>query len=201
MDPYSYQNMGNISIEEESKLIDSKKIINRKEAGKKILDTFKLGEEYEVNDHRLKGNKEKDIYIWEVMVMKQVGNHGSGTSSTINAKTGEIIDFSDPGSWSTDEEKAKYSKEELLEKAKEIIKNNNPEKYKEVEYIEDENEDLIYGENNISNFLFIRKVNGVKVENNGFRIALSNVTGSVLSYSYNWSDLEFESPDNLIVKG
>lgn len=196
----SYQDIGDISIEEESKLIDSKKIINRKEAGEKILDTFKLGEEYEVSDYRLKGNKEKDIYIWEVMVMKQIGNHGSGTSSTINAKTGEIIDFSDPGSWSTDEEKARYSKEELLEKAKEIIKNNNPEKYKEVEYIENQNEDLIYGENNISNFLFIRKVNGVKVENNGFRIALSNVTGRILSYSYNWSDLEFKSPDNLIVK-
>ncbi|SHD78016.1 YcdB/YcdC domain-containing protein [Schnuerera ultunensis] len=198
--PISYQSMENMSIEEESKLIDSKKIISRKEAGEKILDTFKLGEEYEVNSHKLKGNKEKDIYIWEVMVMKQVGNHGSGTSATINAKTGEIIDFSDPGSWGTDEEKAKYSKEELLEKAKEIIKNNSPEKYNEVEYIEDENEDLIYGENNISNFLFIRKVNGVKVENNGFRIALSNVTGSVLSYNYNWSDLEFESPNNLIEK-
>ncbi len=198
--PISYQSMENMSIEEESKLIDSKKIISRKEAGGKILDTFKLGEEYEVNSHKLKGNKEKDIYIWEVMVMKQVGNHGSGTSATINAKTGEIIDFSDPGSWRTDEEKAKYSKEELLEKAKEIIKNNSPEKYNEVEYIEDENEDLIYGENNISNFLFIRKVNGVKVESNGFRIALSNVTGSVLSYNYNWSDLEFESPNNLIEK-
>lgn len=198
--PISYQSMENMSIEEEGKLIDSKKIISRKEAGEKILDTFKLGEEYEVSDYRLKGNKEKDIYIWEVMVMKQVGNHGSGTSSTINAKTGEIIDFSDPGSWSTDEEKAKYSKEELLEKAKEIIKNNNPEKYKEVEYIENQNEDLIYGGNNISNFLFIRKVNGVKVESNGFRIALSNVTGSVLSYNYNWSDLEFEFPNNLIEK-
>ena len=194
------QTMESISIEEENKLINSKKIINRKDAGKKIIDTFKLGEGYEVEDHRLIGDKEKDIYIWEVMIMRHFGNHGSGTGTTINAKTGEIINFSDPGFSNENEKELKYSKEELFKKAKQIIKNNNPEKYKEVEYVKDENEDLIYGDNNISSFLFVRKANGIKVENDGFRITLSNATGSVVSYNYNWSNLEFESPNNVIQK-
>ncbi|MDR7857213.1 S-layer homology domain-containing protein [Tissierella sp.] len=192
--------MAKISIEEENKLIDSKKIISRKEAGKKLVDTFKLGEGYEVDDYTLIGSKEKDIYVWEVMVMKRVGNSASGTGSRVNAKTGEIISFYDPGSWEQEEEKSKYNKGELLAKAKEFIKNSNAENYEEVEYVEDKNEDLIYDRENTSNFVFIRKVNDIKVENNGFRISLSNVTGNVLSYDYNWNDLEFESPQNIIDK-
>lgn len=192
------QNMENLSIKEENKLIDLKKVISRKVASEKILDTFKLGEGYEVRDHKLKGNKEKDVYIWEVMVMKHVGNHGSGVSARINAKTGEILDFSDPGSWDEESEELKYNKEELLEKAKEVIKNNSPEKYKEVEYIEEEDLDSVYGRNNISNFQFVRKVNDIKVKDEGFRVALSNITGNVTSYNYNWSNAEFETPENII---
>lgn len=193
--------MGNISIEEENKLINSKKIISSEEARKKLVDTFKLGEGYEVDDCTLIGDKEKDIYVWEVMVMKRVGNSASGTGSRVNAKTGEIVSFSDPGAWEQkEEEKSKYSKEELLKKAKEFIKNSHAKKYEEVEYMEYGDEDSFYNERNISNFVFIRKVNDIKVENNGFRISLSNVTGNVLSYDCNWNDLEFESPENIIDK-
>lgn len=193
--------MENISIEEENKLIDSNKIISREEARKKLVDTFKLGEGYEVDDCRLISNKEKDIYVWEVMVMKRVENSASGTGSRVNAKTGEIVSFSDPGSWEQKkDEKSKYSKEELLKKAKEFIKQNDAKKYQEVEYIEYRDEDSFYNERNISNFVFIRKANDIKVENNGFRISLSNVTGNVLSYDYNWNDLEFESLENIIDK-
>ena len=196
----SYRTMERISTEEENKLINSKKIISGKKAGERIIDTFKLGKEYEIENYRLMGNKEKDIYVWEVMVMKHVGNHGSGTSTTVNAKTGEIIDFSNPGDWREDEEQEpKYSKDELFKKAEGLIKGVSSEKYKKVEYIEDENEDLIYSDN-ISRFLFVRKENDIKVENNGFNIVLSNVTGDILSYNYNWTDLEFESPENIISK-
>lgn len=195
-----YPAIEKISTEKENELINSKKIISRKEAGKKIIDTFKLGKGYEVNGCKLICIKEKDIYIWEVMVMKHMENQGSGSGARINAKTGEIMSFSDPGFSMEDEKETKYSKEELLKKANELIKNSNPEKYKEVEYIENENEDLIYRDNNISSFSFVRKANGFKVENDGFGIALSNATGNVLSYNYNWSDLEFESPDNIIQK-
>ncbi|WFA09038.1 S-layer homology domain-containing protein [Tissierella sp. Yu-01] len=194
----SDQNMESLSNEEANQLINSKKVISREEISKKILDTFKLGEDYEIQDHKLKGNKEKDSYVWEVMVIKRVKNGASGVSGRIDAVTGEILDFSDPGSWDDDLEEAKYRKEELLERAEEIIKNNSPEKYKEVEYVGDENEDLVYSRNNVSNFLFIRKVNGIRVENDGFRIILNNVTGKVSSYYHGWNDLEFESPDNLI---
>ena len=192
------QNMEKISDEEENKLINSKKILNRKEASEKIIDTFKLGKEYEVENHKLMGIKEKDIYVWEVMVMKHMGNHGSGSSARIDAKTGEIIYFSDPGFEDKDGQKPKYSEEELFIRANELIKNSSPKKYKEVEYIDDESS--IYSDNNISSFLFVRTGKGVKVENDGFRIILSRITGSVLSYNYNWSDLEFESPDNIIQK-
>lgn len=194
----SDKNMESISNEEANQFINSKKIISRQEASKKILDTFKLGKDYEIQDHKLKGNKEEDTYIWEVMVVKHVKNGASGVSGRIDAKTGEILDFSDPGAWDEDLEESKYSKEELLNRAKEVIKNSSPEKYKEVEYVEDENDDAIYNRNNVSNFLFIRKVNDIRVENDGFRVTLSNVTGNVSSYYHGWSDLEFEFPDNLI---
>lgn len=197
----SHRNMEKISIEEENKLINSKKIIGRKESSEKIISTFKLGKEYEIERHKLLGDKEKDIYIWEVMIMKRVGNHGSGTGMSVNAKTGEIIDFSDPGSWDDAEnEEPKYSKEELLEKAKELIKNNNPENYKKLEYIGDEDTSSFYNEKNMSSFLFVRKENDLKVENHGYRIVFNNVTGKVQSYNFNWSDLEFESPNNIIEK-
>lgn len=194
----SEQNMEGLSNEEANKLINSKKIISRPEASRKILESFSLGENYEIQSHKLKGNKEKDSYIWEVMVMKQVGNSGSGVSSRIDARTGEILDFSDPGGWDEDVKESKHSKEDLFNKAKEIVKANSPEKYKEVEYVEDQNEDVFYSRNNVSNFLFIRKVNDVRVGNDGFRVTLSNVTGDVSSYTHGWSSIEFESPDNLI---
>jgi hypothetical protein len=193
----SDQNMEGLTNEEVNQLINSKKIISREKASEKMIDSFKLGEDYEIQDHKLKCNKE-DTYIWEVMVIKHVKNGSSGVSGRIDAKSGEILDFSNPGSWDEDLEESKYSKEELLKRAKEIIKNNSPEKYKEVEYVEDENGDLIYSRNNVSNFLFVRKVNDIRVENDGFRIILSNTTGNVTSYYHGWSDLEFESPDNLI---
>ncbi|NLL82133.1 MAG: S-layer protein [Tissierellia bacterium] len=194
----SDRNMESFSNKEADELINSKKVINKQEVSKKFFDAFKLGEEYEVEDHKLRGDKDKDIYIWDVMVVKKFKNGSSGVSSRIDAKTGDILDFSDPGTWDEDFEEAKYSKKELLERAKQIIKGNSPEKYKEVEYVEDENDNLRYSQNNVSNFQFIRKANGIRVENDGYRINFSNATGKISSYYHGWNDIEFEAPDKLI---
>lgn len=193
-----YEGMENIAFEEEDRLVNSNKIISREEVNERLVTTFNLGENYELERHELQGNREKDIYIWEVLVMKYVGNSGSGISARVNAKTGEILDYSDPGFGPEGVGVAEYNKEELLNIAKETIKNISPEKYKEVEYVEYEGGNSVYVNRNISEFLFARKMNGIRVENEGFYILLDNVTGNVLSYHHSWSDIEFISPDNII---
>ncbi len=196
--PTYYEFMENISSEEENRLIGESKIISRQEASKRILDTFKLGEEYEIQNHRLKADREKDIYLWEIMVVKRVENGSYGVSGLVDAKTGDIIDYYEPGFAEDAIGESQYSQEELLEKAEELIKRVNPRKYEEVEYMEDGLGSTYSDEYKLSYFQFARKINGIQVANEGFRVVLSNVTGKVMSYNHNWSDLEFESPDNII---
>ena len=124
--PTYYEFMENISSEEENRLIGESKIISRQEASKRILDTFKLGEEYEIQNHRLKADREKDIYLWEIMVVKRVENGSYGVSGLVDAKTGDIIDYYEPGFAEDAIGEPKYSQEELLEKAEELIKRVNP---------------------------------------------------------------------------
>lgn len=132
------------------------------------------------------------------MVTKVERDMSTSVSGIIDAKSGEIIDFIDPGTWAGASEEPKYSKEELLERAKEIVKKLSPERYKEVECVEDDMKASSYGRDNVTEFLFIRRVNGIRVEKDGIMIALDNTTGKVLLYYYYWSDLDFESPDSII---
>ncbi|AFS77645.1 S-layer-like domain-containing protein [Gottschalkia acidurici 9a] len=188
----------NVSSAEENTLINSKAIISRNDASKKILDTFKLGEGYEVSTSHIEKIKEEDNYIWVVSIMRYEKDGSSSADAAVNAKTGEIIGFSDPRSWDEDDnEKVKYSKEELLKKAKEFIQKNNPEKYKETEYVEISGIDQ-YGYSNEYQFQFIRKSNDIKVENSGFRVVISGVTGNVVDYSYSWDDSELPLAEDII---
>lgn len=191
-------NMESLSDEEAKQLIASKKVISKEEASKRILEAFELGEEYKIGEHKLKVHREKDIYVWEVMVTKHEGDMSTSVSGIIDAKSGEIIDFIDPGTWEREEDEPKYSKEELLKRAKDIIKELSPVRYKEVEFVEDDRKASSYGRDNVTDFLFKRKVNGIRVEKDGIMIALDNTTGKVLLYYYYWSDLDFESPDSII---
>ncbi|AFS77646.1 S-layer-like domain-containing protein [Gottschalkia acidurici 9a] len=200
LDRYSLYEKGleSVSSEDERKLINSKSIISKEDASRKIVDTFNLGDGYEIYTSQLEKVREDDQYIWEVMITKYRGNGSSTTGAAVDAKTGEIIDFSDPGSWNeADNGKIKYSKEELLRKAKDFVQKNSPEKYKEIEYIESVDVDP-YEENKIYQFIFIRKLNDIKVENSGFRVMISGVTGNIVDYSYSWDDSEFPLAEDII---
>ncbi|AFS77643.1 S-layer domain-containing protein [Gottschalkia acidurici 9a] len=197
---YEYNQQEELSSEEESKLVNSKVIISKQDASEKMIDTFKLGEGYEVSGHQLVKCKEKDQYIWYMMVSKNEENYGSASRAELDAKTGQIISFSDPGSSGVYErESSKYSKEELLKKAKDFIQKSNPEKYKEVEYVEN-NDMYVDGEIKVYDFQFIKKLNDIKVENSGFRVTISAVTGNIVGYNYNWDDSDLPLVENIIDK-
>ncbi|AFS77644.1 S-layer-like domain-containing protein [Gottschalkia acidurici 9a] len=188
-----------VSSKDESNLINSKVIISRTDASKKIVDTFSLGDGYEVSGGQLRKIKGEDKYFWDINVMKYEGRNGSGTTVTIDAKTGQIISFSDPGAWGDDKKgEVKYKKEELLKKAEDFIQKNNPEKYKEVEYVE--SIDILDEYNKTYQFEFIKKLNDIKVENSGFRVGISAITGNIVDYDYNWDDLELPLVENIIDK-
>ena len=163
-----------------------------------------------------------DNYVWDIdfSAPETLGNdypyYYHGMSATVDAKTGELLNFyaQIPDYYyyeETDKEAPdlKFTQEKAAEIAREFIAKIQPEKSKLVgnesvtsntPILYTESEDgkrtPVYG---ARRFNFVRQNEGLDFTYNSFRIGVELVSGKITNYSYTWyDDVEFESPKDAI---
>lgn len=164
------------------------------------------------------GEEKTENYVWDIefSAPETLGNdypyYYHGMSATVDAKTGELLNFHAqiPDYYYYKETKKevpelKYTEEKASGIAREFIAKMQPEKSKLVGnnsvsgntpilYIEAENGSRtpVYG---ARRFNFVRQNEGLDFTYNNFRIGVELVSGKITDYSYTWyDDVEFESP-------
>lgn len=89
-----------------------------------------------------------------------------------------------------------FLSEELLGVAKEYIRIFMPDEYEKAEFAECQFSGI---GSNIYNFYFNRSENGITVTDNSIRVALSAITGELVSFNTSWYfNLEIPEPENII---
>lgn len=135
-----------------------------------------------------------DEFQWMLVFRKDIDENNILLASiSLNAKTGELISFNmyenhDP------QAKPNINKEQALKLAKEYLNNNLKDKVDDLEYIEDNSKD---GQLNY-NFQFIRKSEGIYIENDAVDIGIDTISEKITSYSINWHKGNLPPKDNII---
>lgn len=178
--------------EQVDKLKGLKTIKEIENIGRKVLeldDSFKLE-----NENLFQSWNNVDEFQWMLSFRKYVDeNNVKDANISLNAKTGELISFNQY-LYQEPEAKPAIDKKQSLELAKEYINKNLKDKVGELDYIEEENKDgaLNY------NFRFIRKTDGVYIENDGVNITIDAVNKKVVSFYLNWYKGKLPSKANII---
>lgn len=178
-------------------------ILTEEEAQNVAREKLNIEDKYNMTYIRLYsqwGNKGE--YIWSMRFeSKDDENTTSSVSISIDAKTGEMQNFSKYEPYDKDAEVV-YNKEESKKLADDFIKEMQPEKSEKVEYItwnEPEVQPLNEKEQPRQySFNYMRKANGAYVDGDGFRITINTVTGQITNYSFKWYKKELPSTGNVI---
>lgn len=178
------------SVEKLAGLLDEKTI---EKIGRERL---KLDDGFELYSKSLyKSYKNPDDYIWNLYFQKLIkDNYYTYVDVSLDAKTGELVSFYKTLQYN-ENEKPKINRQKALEIAEEYIKALQPDKFKEIELIEDDNKE----DNQLTySFQFIRKTNGIYVENDRIYVNVDAVGKEVYSYSISWYKGDFPTVDNII---
>jgi len=122
---------------------------------------------------------------------------GSSISVTVDAATGEIVNMNQWENSSAPSKKIpNYTREDAIKAAEELVKKLHPDKFKETELMDEYRSNLYrpYYSNDIYNFYFIRKVDGIDFQDNGMQIQVDKNTLKIRSFSLEW-DTVLPIPD------
>lgn len=186
----------NITPEEQESIDELKNILSDKQAEGKARKILNIEDSYELQNQNLyKNYKNKNDYIWNMYFAKK--DKKFNVSIAIDAKTGELLNFhksleQDPDDKSTIDEKA------ALEMARKYLKKQNLDKIDEVELIENEYKNYQNEEPKNYYFRFIRKTDGIYVEDDSIYIGVDAVNEEINSYSIDWYKGEFPSSEKMI---
>lgn len=147
-------------------------------------EKLNLDEEYVLYSKSLyKAYKNPDDYMWNLYFRKLIkDNMYTYVDMSLDAKTGELISFYKTLQFD-ENAKSQIKRQKALEIAKGFIKAVQPDKFNEIELLKDdseENNQLFY------DFQFIRKTNGIYVENDRINVYVDAVNKEVYSYSMSW---------------
>lgn len=183
---------------EQESLDKIKGLLDEEKAVKKAMEYLNLDSSYKLNSKNLYTNyKNPSEYNWQFSFSKEKSkNQIFYIDISIDAKTGELLSFYKSIDYTPDA-KAKISYEEALEIGKAYIEKIQPEKINEIELIPE------YSSNTRENqttygFGFIRKTDGVYVENDRIYVAVDGVSGELYSYNLDWYKGELPPKEGLI---
>lgn len=187
---------GNLTPAERAAVEKLTDLLDEKAVEKLARELLNIGEEAELYSKNLyKSYKNPDDYIWNLYFRDQTdGDINNYIDASIDAKTGELLSFYKSLHHFGDA-KSQISRQEALDLAKEYIKTIEPNRINEIELMEDiyaQDNQLSYG------FQFIRKTNGIYVEDDRIFIGVDGVNKEVHSYSISWYKGELPSTDNII---
>lgn len=156
----------------------------------KIDETYKMKNSYLGSDYKNPGD-----YIWSLSFIKNIDkNKEHSIEISLDAKTGQLIRFYKYKPYD-EYGKIKINKSEALEIAKTYLKEINPDKINQIEYISNDDE---INENPIYSFQFIRKIDGIYVEEDMISIEVDRSSGEIRSYNLSWYKGNFPSSENMI---
>jgi hypothetical protein len=128
-------------------------------------------------------------------------SNGGSINVSVNSETGEIISFYQ---WETTTDNSsmkipKYSRDKALKAAEKFIKKLAAEKFSQtvLKDVQQSSYDKPLYSDSYS-FNFVRKVNGLEFQDNGFNITLDKNTLKIRSYNMNWDNATFAEPSKAI---
>ncbi|MDC3415945.1 YcdB/YcdC domain-containing protein [Aquibacillus salsiterrae] len=124
------------------------------------------------------------------------------TYGSVNAKTGELVDFNNYRYEPQNEEVEQVlTYEEAKQKAIDAVKEMVPWKTDQITLNPVENAPMDVEKKKKFNFSFQRLVNGIPVPNQYISIAFSAETGELIRFYQNWqTNAEFPNPDSIVSK-
>lgn len=134
--------------------------------------------------------------LWYLNWNSSLGT-GSNISVTVDAATGEIISMSHWENTYTPAKKIpKYTREEALKVAENLVKTLHPDKFKATELMPDyQNNYRIYYNTDTYSFNFMRKISGIAFQDNGMQVQIDKNTLKVKYFNLEW-DTTMPIPDS-----
>ncbi|WP_418789986.1 YcdB/YcdC domain-containing protein [Phosphitispora sp. TUW77] len=164
-----------------------------------------IGNEYQLTDINLyKSWINKQDFLWTMSFNKGKANEDVVKDEsyyvTIDGKTGELLNFY-KSQYLEKERQPVYNEKQSLKIATDYIKTVQPQWYLETEYVtwnRQYNQPVTETEPRQYYFAFERKTNGANFPDNGFNVTVDAVTGSIISYSFNWYKGELPETEGII---
>ncbi len=178
-------------------------LLTKEEVDKKLRAVNLLGinDSFKLSGSELRKDwRNKDTLIWSLSYQKIIDkdkNLMRDTSVSVDAKTGEIINF-----WTyyqaAEGAKAIKTKDEAKAISDEAVKSLIPGKYDNIKY-----DDTYYGYEDPAqsqfNFRYVRMENGLECPNDYVSITYDNLTGNIINFSNSWTKaLKFDDPAKAI---
>lgn len=184
------------AVENSADFLDEKKV---EEIARKTLN---LDSGYRVESVNLYNSyMNKDDHVWDLYFVKHSGESQYTASVSIDAKTGDIINFYRSTPYNSNAT-VKYNREQALKIAKDFIKSLQPQKANDVEYTDWNNEELRPLNNNEKPreyyFTFTRLSNNVYFPGNGFNITVDTTQGMVTNYNFSWYKGELPNVEGVL---
>jgi hypothetical protein len=126
--------------------------------------------------------------LWYLNWNSRQGN-GSSMSITVDASTGEIVNMNQWENVTVPAKRIpKHTREEALKLAEELIKRLHPNKFKELELLEEYQNNIYtpYYINDAYSIYFMRKINGIDFQDNGIQLQIDKNTLKVKSFNLEW---------------
>lgn len=198
----------------ELKEIDAIKGLIPKEEAINIVKKFiEIPVDYELVQSALyQDYQNKDKRIWSFGWQNKTDNRNGYISAAVDAKSGELISFyKSDYSPERQNQKTNYTYDEAMKIAEDFIAYIQPQKAKQIRFNKNQQirplleinlryPDQPEPELKEVNFEYIRLVNDIPFYDDKINITVDLISGEVISYSYNWSNLRFPSPNKIINK-
>lgn len=197
----------------ELKEIDTiKGLLSKEEAINIIKKQIQIPDNYSLSHSALyQDYQNKDKRRWSFEWQSNNEENIRYISATVDAKSGELIYFYKPPLYTPDREKqnANYTYEQGKKIAEDFIARMQPQKAKQIRFNETKQPTLLKKisiptqpdtEQKEVSYEFIRLVNDIPFYDDKFNLTVDLITGEVIYYNYNWSNLKFPSPNMVISK-
>ncbi|HYE81155.1 MAG TPA: YcdB/YcdC domain-containing protein [Clostridia bacterium] len=159
---------------------------------KKAIEIAKTAFGFDAKDHDFNSSYSEATTgrkLWYLNWNSTIAGKGSSISVTVDASTGEIISMN---KWEDSIVPAKripkYTREEALKVAEELLKKLHPDKLKDTELLDEYRNNLfrpVYS-NDIYSFYFMRKIDGINFQDNGIQIQVDKNTLMVRNFNLDW---------------
>jgi uncharacterized membrane protein YkoI len=189
----------NLTPVEQAEVDKLNNLISESEAIKIAKEAVKIPNGAELMESRLTENYLSGQKMWHF----NWNNDRGSLNISIDATTGELASFNN---WLGDNDidntkQPKYSKEQAQQIAADFIKQQQPERFKNVKLEDNIAYDAIpYGKTYPvgQQINYVRLVNGIPFPTNGFEVQVNLYTGEITNYNMNWWDAKFPEPTNVI---